>query len=43
MPTADQDSKSLRLAAIDVGSNSVHMIVAQIDADGVGHDQPSTR
>lgn len=25
---------SLRLAAIDVGSNSVHMIVAQIDADG---------
>jgi exopolyphosphatase/guanosine-5'-triphosphate,3'-diphosphate pyrophosphatase len=25
---------SLRLAAIDVGSNSVHMIVAQIDPDG---------
>ena len=27
-------SKSLRLAAIDVGSNSIHMIVAQVDADG---------
>src|SRR5688572_33003961 len=26
--------ESLRLAAIDVGSNSVHMIVAQVDADG---------
>src|SRR5947208_7689801 len=25
---------SLRLAAIDVGSNSIHMIVAQADADG---------
>ncbi len=25
---------SLRIAAIDVGSNSVHMIVAQIDSDG---------
>src|SRR5438128_6711556 len=25
---------SLRLAAIDVGSNSLHMIVAQADADG---------
>src|SRR4051812_29665869 len=25
---------SLRLAAIDVGSNSVHMIVAQCDPDG---------
>jgi exopolyphosphatase / guanosine-5'-triphosphate,3'-diphosphate pyrophosphatase len=25
---------SLRIAAIDVGSNSVHMIVAQVDADG---------
>jgi exopolyphosphatase / guanosine-5'-triphosphate,3'-diphosphate pyrophosphatase len=25
---------SLRIAAIDIGSNSVHMIVAQIDADG---------
>lgn len=30
--TADADS--LRLAAIDIGSNSIHMIVAQIDADG---------
>lgn len=27
-------SASLRLAAIDVGSNSIHMIVAQADADG---------
>src|SRR5947207_10137746 len=26
--------QSLRLAAIDVGSNSIHMIVAQADADG---------
>jgi exopolyphosphatase/guanosine-5'-triphosphate,3'-diphosphate pyrophosphatase len=26
--------ESLRLAAIDVGSNSVHMIIAQVDADG---------
>src|SRR3954465_5755 len=25
---------TLRLAAIDVGSNSVHMIIAQADADG---------
>src|SRR5271167_3968009 len=25
---------SLRLAAIDVGSNSIHMIVAQADSDG---------
>ncbi len=25
---------SLRLAAIDVGSNSIHMIVSQVDADG---------
>ena len=27
-------AQSLRLAAIDVGSNSIHMIVAQVDADG---------
>src|SRR5271156_3532949 len=26
--------ESLRLAAIDIGSNSIHMIVAQADADG---------
>ncbi|MEM1010650.1 MAG: Ppx/GppA phosphatase family protein [Planctomycetota bacterium] len=26
--------ESLRLAAIDVGSNSIHMVVAQIDPDG---------
>src|SRR5688500_10545635 len=26
--------EGLRVAAIDVGSNSVHMIVAQVDADG---------
>ncbi len=32
MPPAGRDS--LRIAAIDVGSNSVHMIVAQVDADG---------
>jgi exopolyphosphatase/guanosine-5'-triphosphate,3'-diphosphate pyrophosphatase len=30
----DVDSSDLRLAAIDVGSNSVHMVVAQADADG---------
>src|SRR5580704_14506446 len=29
-----QQGQSLRLAAIDVGSNSLHMIVAQADADG---------
>ncbi len=28
------DPQSLRLAAVDIGSNSVHMIVAQADADG---------
>ena len=28
------ESDSLRLAAIDVGSNSIHMVVAQIDPDG---------
>lgn len=34
-PTASPVAKeSLRLAAIDVGSNSVHMVVAQADADG---------
>jgi exopolyphosphatase/guanosine-5'-triphosphate,3'-diphosphate pyrophosphatase len=33
-PTAPAASASLRLAAIDVGSNSIHMIVAQADADG---------
>lgn len=33
--TSRTDSReSLRLAAIDVGSNSIHMIVAQADADG---------
>jgi exopolyphosphatase / guanosine-5'-triphosphate,3'-diphosphate pyrophosphatase len=31
---SDPSRDSLRLAAIDVGSNSVHMIVAQADADG---------
>ncbi len=31
---SDDRGESLRIAAIDVGSNSVHMIVAQIDADG---------
>src|SRR5271156_2206480 len=33
--SSKHDSReSLRLAAIDVGSNSIHMIVAQADADG---------
>jgi len=33
--SSKSDSReSLRLAAIDVGSNSIHMIVAQADADG---------
>jgi exopolyphosphatase / guanosine-5'-triphosphate,3'-diphosphate pyrophosphatase len=33
--SADSAAKqSLRVAAIDVGSNSIHMIVAQADADG---------
>src|SRR6476646_7869266 len=31
---ASASRDSLRLAAIDVGSNSIHMIVAQADADG---------
>jgi exopolyphosphatase / guanosine-5'-triphosphate,3'-diphosphate pyrophosphatase len=31
---ASHEPNSLRLAAIDVGSNSIHMIVAQADADG---------
>ena len=26
--------EALRLASIDVGSNSIHMVVAQADADG---------
>jgi exopolyphosphatase/guanosine-5'-triphosphate,3'-diphosphate pyrophosphatase len=29
-----QDRPDFRIAAIDVGSNSLHMIVAQVDADG---------
>jgi exopolyphosphatase/guanosine-5'-triphosphate,3'-diphosphate pyrophosphatase len=33
-PQAGGAPPSLRLAAIDVGSNSIHMIVAQADADG---------
>ena len=32
--TAADVRESMRLAAIDVGSNSVHMVVAQADADG---------
>jgi exopolyphosphatase/guanosine-5'-triphosphate,3'-diphosphate pyrophosphatase len=32
--TRGDTRESLRLAAIDVGSNSIHMIVAQADADG---------
>ena len=31
---AEQNRELLRLAAIDVGTNSIHMIVAQIDSDG---------
>jgi exopolyphosphatase/guanosine-5'-triphosphate,3'-diphosphate pyrophosphatase len=31
---AGHDTSSLRLAAIDVGSNSIHMIIAQADPDG---------
>ncbi|MCS7032717.1 MAG: Ppx/GppA family phosphatase, partial [Phycisphaerae bacterium] len=34
LTAAVSGSASLRLAAIDIGSNSVHMIVAQADADG---------
>ena len=30
----EAEDGSLRLAAIDIGSNSIHMIVAQIDPDG---------
>src|SRR5438309_11004739 len=33
-PASGADKGSLRLAAIDVGSNSIHMIIAQADADG---------
>lgn len=35
-PTQDQIAKkdSLRLAAVDVGSNSLHMVIAQADPDG---------
>src|SRR5215213_4390565 len=28
------DRPDFRIAAIDVGSNSLHMVVAQVDADG---------
>jgi exopolyphosphatase / guanosine-5'-triphosphate,3'-diphosphate pyrophosphatase len=31
---ASSDDSSLRIAAIDVGSNSIHMVVAQADSDG---------
>src|SRR5947207_1867352 len=33
-PATAADKGSIRLAAIDVGSNSIHMIIAQADADG---------
>jgi exopolyphosphatase / guanosine-5'-triphosphate,3'-diphosphate pyrophosphatase len=33
-PGGGDTRESLRLAAIDIGSNSIHMIVAQADADG---------
>src|SRR5947199_8830723 len=29
-----QDRPAFRIAAIDIGSNSLHMVVAQVDADG---------
>ena len=29
-----QDRPDFRVAAIDIGSNSLHMVVAQVDADG---------
>ncbi len=32
--TMDQPPSELRIAAIDVGSNSLHMVIAQADADG---------
>lgn len=32
--TVAADAVSFRLAAIDVGSNSLHMVVCQVDADG---------
>src|SRR6201985_3900184 len=31
---ATSDRTELRIAAIDVGSNSIHMVIAQVDADG---------
>src|SRR5271170_6611084 len=34
MVAHNESRGALRMAAIDVGSNSIHMIVAQADADG---------
>jgi len=34
LPASSGTKDSLRIAAIDVGSNSIHMIVAQADTDG---------
>src|SRR5208283_4419450 len=34
LSTRSDARESFRLAAIDVGSNSIHMIVAQADSDG---------
>src|SRR6478752_7900397 len=31
---ASSDRPDFRVAAIDIGSNSLHMVVAQVDADG---------
>ena len=31
---AKDSSGDLRIAAVDVGSNSIHMVIAQVDADG---------
>src|SRR2546429_6435238 len=36
-PRAAAPRQSMRIAAIDVGSNSIHMIVAEADVDGGIH------
>src|SRR4051794_8013502 len=33
-PASTDAAPAMRLAAIDVGSNSIHMIIAQVDANG---------
>jgi exopolyphosphatase/pppGpp-phosphohydrolase len=34
LQVGSEHAGDVRLAAIDIGSNSLHMIVAQVDADG---------